>query len=213
MNEHVHRDLNSRNGKFAAVMFLIEVLYSSQSDIWKISDFGITADRSKRTTLPTEFSRGTPGYRAPELLTEYPTFSEYIDIWALGCVLFETVFRRKAFTSDWAIREYATTKRNISVPVNERPVIAHLIHQLLQVAPKARPTASQMLSIFATMVRDPSTFVEIPEAMDPDEQPYSDFKPGVGTYLQLFFGLILGMTDISLCRLIEMIFLLAAKPY
>ena len=54
-------------------------------------------------------ARGTPCYRAPELLDPDPVFSNKVDIFALGCILFELVsWGRKAFESDWHVHEYRT---------------------------------------------------------------------------------------------------------
>lgn len=56
-------------------------------------------------------AKGTPSYRGPEGLREQRrTFANSADVWAMGCILFELVFRQKAFRGDWAVREYAVAK-------------------------------------------------------------------------------------------------------
>jgi NIMA (never in mitosis gene a)-related kinase len=65
--------------------------------VWKLTDFGISGPAlSKGVT--TKFSRGTPCYRAPELLDEQARFTEKVDIWALGCILYEVATGDKAFS-------------------------------------------------------------------------------------------------------------------
>jgi len=60
----------------------------------------------------TEDGRGTRGYRPPEfLLNEQQaiTVTCSVDIWAVGCILFELWQGRKAFQKDWNTREYYLT--------------------------------------------------------------------------------------------------------
>jgi serine/threonine protein kinase len=108
--------------------------------------------------LSTEFSRGTPSYRAPELIAEVSTFSNKVDIWGLGCILFELAVKRKAFTDDWAVRDYAERKQKLVVLlqyfVNERQTpLTNLIHEMLQVNPRLRPTAQQLHAVFTNLLK------------------------------------------------------------
>jgi serine/threonine protein kinase len=54
----------------------------------------------------TRFSRGTQGYRAPEVLREDARYNNKADIFALGCILFEITIGKKLFRTDWGVREY-----------------------------------------------------------------------------------------------------------
>lgn len=92
----VHRDLKPRN-----------ILYCASQNAWKIADFGSAADATSKHAQFTEFSRGTASYRAPELLGEYPVFTNKVDIWALGCIIYELVSQERAFHDDYAVRQYA----------------------------------------------------------------------------------------------------------
>src|SRR5277367_6104247 len=86
----------------------ILVLYSHRSFTWKIGDFGLTVEGSSnpRTTV---FSMGTPCYRAPELVRGVKkVFSNRVDIWALGCIFYEILFRMPAFDSDYAAGIYSS---------------------------------------------------------------------------------------------------------
>jgi len=83
------------------------VLFSGKDCFWKIGDFGLTTEGTSQNELQTKEARGTSCYRAPELLDQIPVFSNKVDIFALGCILFELVtWGRKAFTSDWQVHEY-----------------------------------------------------------------------------------------------------------
>lgn len=98
----------------------------------------------------TETARGTASYRAPELLNELRTFSDKVDIWALGCILFELSVKKKAFSSDWDIHEHATRKHKLFIVLPEsiespaRKFLKNLIHEMLKINSKQRPTASEL---------------------------------------------------------------------
>ena len=83
----------------------MSVLYSQADNVWKLTDFGITTEASS-TAITTQFSRGTFGYRAPEILGEHPRFSKKLDIWALGCILIELSKGSPAFLSDFATADH-----------------------------------------------------------------------------------------------------------
>ena len=82
--------------------------------MWKIADFGITQEGTSRTPLITTSSRGTASYRAPELLTDSPIYTNKVDIWALGCIAFEIFTGRKRFGSDWEVQNLAQSMPSIS---------------------------------------------------------------------------------------------------
>src|ERR1700730_12991227 len=82
------------------------VLYSRQADAWKIADFGLTSEGTSKKYQATVYSRGTACYRSPELVRRLG-FNNKADIWALGCVIYELVFRGRMFTSDIDVHEHA----------------------------------------------------------------------------------------------------------
>lgn len=88
-------------------MTIIIVLYSCQEWAWKIADFGLATEGTSKRARTTRYARGTSSYRAPELLAN-GKFSNKVDTWAVGCILYEVVFLRKAFFSDVEVSMYAT---------------------------------------------------------------------------------------------------------
>src|SRR5271155_4185908 len=115
----VHRDLKPRNGNdshLLKVLILIVVLFCLEHDTWKLADFGSTTEGTSKGRFTTVYSRGTPSYRAPELLTETPFYNSKSDIWAVGCIFYELTAKAKAFIGDIGVHIYATSPRNLSIP-------------------------------------------------------------------------------------------------
>jgi len=128
------------------------VLYSLNSTCWKLSDFGFTSAGTSKQERRTWESRGTASYRAPELLKAEPKFTNKVDIWALGCLIFELVTGTKAFKSD---QETVAYLNNTSIFVPEKsdanavhlkkPAgIEELLTKCLSIRPEARPRAIEV---------------------------------------------------------------------
>jgi len=87
----------------------------------------------------TIFANGTPCCRAPELLNENPTYTNKVDIWALGCILYELFFETKTFASDWNVNEYRISKSpQTPIPPTETPEVLEthvsvMLHELLDI--------------------------------------------------------------------------------
>jgi serine/threonine protein kinase len=76
--------------------------------VWKIADFGLTSAGTSKRAYTTIYSRGTCSYRAPELIAdEKATYTNKVDIWAIGCILYELAFGKKAFSDDLAVCQYS----------------------------------------------------------------------------------------------------------
>jgi hypothetical protein len=127
------------------------VLYSSKDSLWKLADFGLTAEGSSKTNCITQYARGTPGYRAPELLEsdeEPGSHNNKVDIWAMGCILYELATRTRAFKTDFAVHSYVTSAKNkdvildFTVDTHCMETITKYVVDMLQVESSDRPTAS-----------------------------------------------------------------------
>jgi|SRR5277367_3205256 len=136
------------------------VLYSHEHEAWKIADFGLTSEGSSQKACSTRYSRGTPGYRAPELLREDGKYTNKVDIWALGCILYELVFETKAFQSDWDVqyskcndslrerlRLLTETERNPDMTA--KSFASKIMCEMLDIDPSKRPSAEQVHRIFS----------------------------------------------------------------
>jgi len=127
--------------------------------LWKLADFGLTVEGSTGTNRHTEYASGTQGYRAPELLSlgsnTRPTYTNKVDIWSMGCILYELATRNKAFESDWAVFLYWSSQNNIDA-ISDNTFDAHSIEiitkhivSMLQINSSHRPSASVLSTEFS----------------------------------------------------------------
>jgi serine/threonine protein kinase len=132
-------------------------LYSSTRRCWTISDFRLTSPLTDPPAL-TENARGTDGYRAPELLEKQSWYSKKVDIWALGCVAFEIVTRRKAFASDFEVFRLVKEDADANIPSlnnlgNGWSFWRRVLLKMLQVREAGRPSANTLHAEFRTQLQ------------------------------------------------------------
>lgn len=87
-NRIIHRDIKPEN------------LFLTHEDKIKIGDLGL-AKMSRSSISKSNESKGfagTENYMSPEMFAENP-YSYKTDIWSLGCVVFELLYLKKAFSS------------------------------------------------------------------------------------------------------------------
>ena len=127
------------------------MIYFCQGNTWKLSDFGISG-RALTHGVTTEQSRGSPSYRAPELLNDTPKFTTKVDLWALGCILHECMTGKKTFAGDFAV----PLRRDADPPQVHlgwssqiwHDLVKNTVKHLLRCDPAHRPTAPDMVDLF-----------------------------------------------------------------
>ena len=155
--EHqIHRDIKPVNGAPNRSVSNLLVLYSSKSSVWKLADFGLSIEGSSQN-LPTKYSSGTPGYRAPELMDSNGNPAMYnnkVDIWAMGCILYELATGIRPFKSDWEVLNHRFSRTNLNVVLDDsfdtpsvETITKHIV-DMLQVDPTDRPSASFLSTEF-----------------------------------------------------------------
>ena len=158
---------------------LILVLYSRNDRAWKIADFGLTSEGTSKRCNTTRYSRGTSGYRAPELLKEEASYNNKVDIWAVGCILYELASRKKAFTSDFHVLSSAISKDSLRRPPfllldkRSQNCLSELIFAMLDLEWWRRPTATDLLTVLYLLT-------------DPKEDLGSHFDPLVPDALMVY---------------------------
>ena len=125
--------------------------------MWKLADFGLTTEGSSKTNRPTQYARGTPGYRAPELMDSEGspgTYNNKVDVWAMGCILYELAIGNCPFKSDWDVLKYSILRKNMDVVLDEsfdphsvETITKHIV-DMLQITPTDRPSASVLSKEF-----------------------------------------------------------------
>lgn len=119
----------------------MSVMYVRKCKRWKISDFEMTAEVSKRSSYT---SRGVACYRAPELLQGKQAHRKS-DIWSLGCILYELVTSRAAFSSPSSVLECANSNM-LTLPIPRGPgeggdELSIILAFTLEVETSRRPSA------------------------------------------------------------------------
>jgi serine/threonine protein kinase len=163
---------------------LILVFYSQAQGLWKIGGFSFTqeilgtaihidggeGDPEELQQSPT--SRGTPGYRAPELILEHGVYTTKVDIWALGCILIDLFSGSKAFTSDIAVIVfYLRSDARPPIPTISWPpfLLSHLQEISSELLAKdwgERPRAAEASLLFLSyrQLLDPQIAVALTQA-------------------------------------------------
>lgn len=133
----LHRDLKTNN---------ILLSGQEQSRILKIADFGI----SKALSLASKAESvvGTPSYLSPELC-EGKSYDEKSDIWALGCILYEMICRKKLFEASNLPATVMKIMKGMYEPIPESfsPQLAQLLAVMIKPDPQDRPDIKTIISL------------------------------------------------------------------
>lgn len=131
-------------------------MYSRKDAVWKLADFGLTSEAAG--TIQTSKSRGTEGYRAPELLLSHPgkkaAYNNKVDIWSVGCILFELAVCQKAFFNDFATLQHQLSTKALDIPLDEsfseqckKPINRNIL-SMLALKSLSRPSAADIENEF-----------------------------------------------------------------
>ncbi|CAK81812.1 unnamed protein product (macronuclear) [Paramecium tetraurelia] len=130
----IHRDIKPAN-------VLIK------NDIFKLVDFGFALIENQYDSILKRYNVGTPLYMAPEihLLNQY---SEKSDVWALGIMLHEMLFKaapKFKFNDQTLMQEIKENCQTLDI-INSK-LIVRLLEGMLQLEPEDRITIQQILQI------------------------------------------------------------------
>lgn len=118
--------------------------------------------------IPTEMSRGTTSYRAPELKKgQYSTYNQKTDVWALGCILSEIITSKRFSENDVATADEVTMRKSdpsrfpisddLLVDARSRAVILGSLGMTLEGNSKLRPTTVPLMGLFAILDKSETT--------------------------------------------------------
>lgn len=128
----IHRDLKPGN------------LFLTRDAQVKLGDFGIARDQHSADLTNQGLTVGTHAYMAPEQITGETTISGKVDLYALGCCLFEMLSGRKVFLGENFAQLFEQHLRSepphIRTLVGDAPIeLDEIIHQCLAKSPEDRP--------------------------------------------------------------------------
>jgi serine/threonine protein kinase len=117
----------------------------------------MTVEGSSTRGRTTKYQRGTPCYRAPELFATNPNFTTKVDIFAIGCILYEFISGKKAFEGDVELLKYSAGIGNqLDFPFTRFRTATNLflealVRQLLSLRVEERPSAATLLRKLAAI--------------------------------------------------------------
>ena len=128
------------------------------SPLWvKLGDFGVSKRVLAEATTTFHTQVSTQGYSAPEVLgldsnSETSDYTNSVDIWSLGCVIYELLVGTKLFASEGQVSRYFFGKlpfpedklKELSPPTDDLGI--SLLKSMLLIQPEDRPTAAGALS-------------------------------------------------------------------
>ena len=125
------------------------ILVLFMNGYWKIADFGLTSEATSNRLVSTSAARGKPCYRAPEMLRETsPGFNNKMDMWSFGCIAYELLTGRKAFSSDYEVFSYSISKKKPKTYFKHIDSITKFyISDLFELEPDNRPAARELLKL------------------------------------------------------------------
>ena len=145
-----HRDLKPEN-----ILLHFDIHQQKCKDI-KLCDFGLSTKYEPGMRL-SDFC-GSPGFFAPEMITEGTYDGEKIDVWSVGCILLELLLGHERFCDVWMssyeldiMRDKGRFLDDVMASVNYLPNVLDFSSELrdfivsiLTVDSKTRPTSAEI---------------------------------------------------------------------
>ena len=158
---HVHRDVKARN----------VLVQRGPGYCAKLCDFGMACNVAFERSLSPQMI--TLWYRAPEVLLGSEHYGTAVDVWALGCVVYEMCWLRAPFiaTAEMKMLEQVFDALGVPSAVHDAPVrfeyarrasavperiaqsgaLAAILGQMLELEPLARPAAQAVLAALSDL--------------------------------------------------------------
>jgi serine/threonine protein kinase len=114
----------------------------------------MTVEGCSKRSKTTKYRSGTASYRAPEILGQTPKFSQKVDLWAIGCILYELIAGEPLFDGDHEIIRFAADEKGLEMPIfpfakATNFFLLDLIRKVLSVTPNDRGSAVELTDMLA----------------------------------------------------------------
>ncbi|EDQ89001.1 uncharacterized protein MONBRDRAFT_32577 [Monosiga brevicollis MX1] len=148
----IHRDIKAAN------------IFLNESDDVVLGDFGIArvldANAARISARTCKTPVGTPMYMSPEQASA-KEYGQAVDIWALGCVLYEMLMFKPAFIAqsmDGLMSRIRRGRFDRSFPPEVPVELQELVCAMLNVDPRARPTIRELIAnpLIEPYVKEPA---------------------------------------------------------
>ena len=126
--------------------------------VWKLIDFGLAAEGSVKTLASTKGTKGTKDYKSPELVRQQ-RHTNKVDIWGLGCILYELCTGCRAIPGgDWGLFYYLSNptglaKASLSLSTLSIPPYLDAFDYITEI-----PNALKTFSNYDESLYDPDPF-------------------------------------------------------
>ncbi|KAL4433127.1 hypothetical protein ABPG74_010822 [Tetrahymena malaccensis] len=134
-NKILHRDLKILN------------VFICNNGLIKLGDFGVSKQLENKDIL-TSTHVGTAYYLSPEQCNQH-SYNHKVDIWMLGCLLYELCTLDKPFKSDNLLGLIKQITQNDPAPISDHysATMVQLVQVMMQKEPEMRPDINQIISI------------------------------------------------------------------
>jgi serine/threonine protein kinase len=117
-----------------------------------LADFGFSTHVSSTSLGFTTSIKGTSGYFAPEFLVgDRPSYDNKVDVWSVGCILYELAAGKRAFDHEFYTLQYKASRVlpditfDSSFGHHDKENVRSLVRGMLDLDPNARPSATDLV--------------------------------------------------------------------
>ena len=125
------------------------VLYSKKDSLWKIAGFAAACEAHSPLRIRLQHVLW-----GPEARTEHFDITPEIDIWSMGCILYELTVGSRPFPTQSDVDSHYYLKKQITIPADKtfgplhNAAVTQVIRSMLRPSPASRPTAKALRFIF-----------------------------------------------------------------